>query len=92
MYIMCKIQVGCSWSRLQAEIKGQFNPIALRKAKIVFNFGLSKCNRAIGLRSGSSIVDKVQGYQSRGCMFDPLLQSFQMRETKVLSSCDIVGH
>ena len=36
----------------------QFNPIALRKAKIVYNFGLSECNRvatlaflnAIGLR------------------------------------------
>ena len=23
----------------------QFNPIALRKAKIVHNFGLSECNR-----------------------------------------------
>ena len=25
-----------------------FNPIALRKAKIVYNFGLSKCNRVKG--------------------------------------------
>ena len=24
------------------------NPIALRKAKIVYNFGLSKCNRVNG--------------------------------------------
>ena len=23
----------------------QFNPVALRKAKIVYNFGLSDCNR-----------------------------------------------
>ena len=26
-----------------------FNPIALRKAKIAHNFGLSECNRIIGL-------------------------------------------
>ena len=25
------------------------NPIALRKAKIVYNFGLSECNRVIGI-------------------------------------------
>ena len=28
-----------------------YNPIALRKAKIVFNFGLSECNRVKFLRS-----------------------------------------
>ena len=27
------------------ELFGDFNPIALRKAKIVYNFGLSECNR-----------------------------------------------
>ena len=27
-----------------------FNPIALRKAKIVYNFGLSECNRVIALQ------------------------------------------
>ena len=26
-----------------------FNPIALRKAKIVYNFGLSECNRIKGV-------------------------------------------
>ena len=30
---------------------GHFNPIALRKAKIVFNFGLSECNRVKGKKS-----------------------------------------
>ena len=29
----------------ESEIKSDFNPIALRKAKIVYNFGLSECNR-----------------------------------------------
>ena len=27
----------------------RFNPIALRKAKIVYNFGLSECNRVKGI-------------------------------------------
>ena len=27
------------------ELKDSFNPIALRKAKIVYNFGFSECNR-----------------------------------------------
>ena len=27
------------------EVKPHLNPTALRKAKIVYNFGLSKCNR-----------------------------------------------
>ena len=30
---------------LQLQTCGPFNPIALRKAKIVYNFGLSGCNR-----------------------------------------------
>ena len=29
----------------QGKIRQVFNPIALRKAKIVYNFGLSECNR-----------------------------------------------
>ena len=29
-----------------------FNPIALRKAKIIYNFGLSECNRVRLLRGG----------------------------------------
>ena len=36
-------------------VKRDFNPIALRKAKIAYNFGLSECNRV-----------KVNGYFSRG--------------------------
>ena len=35
-----------------------FNPIALRKAKIVYNFGLSECNRVnegLQLVSGGSV-------------------------------------
>ena len=28
-----------------AEVIAYINPIALRKAKIVYNFGLSECNR-----------------------------------------------
>ena len=29
----------------RAPNKMEFNPIALRKAKIVYNFGISECNR-----------------------------------------------
>ena len=36
-----------------------FNPVALRKAKIVYNFGLSECNRVKNLinRGNSSDAD-----------------------------------
>ena len=32
-----------------------FNPVALRKAKIVYNFGLSECNRVNTLRVSDEI-------------------------------------
>ena len=32
----------------------KFNPVALRKAKIVYNFGLSECNRVEALTSMNS--------------------------------------
>ena len=31
-----------------------FNPVALRKAKIVYNFGLSECNRVNG--EGTKVI------------------------------------
>ena len=34
-----------NWKRKETFILANFNPIALRKAKIVYNFGLSECNR-----------------------------------------------
>ena len=36
-----------------------FNPIALRKAKIVYNFGLSECNR---VKAGNTIYIFIQAY------------------------------
>ena len=33
------------WSNMKQQISYLVNPIALRKAKIVYNFGLSECNR-----------------------------------------------
>ena len=36
-----------------------FNPVALRKAKIVYNFGLSECNRIKGLKYFSPNVSYV---------------------------------
>ena len=32
-------------SKLQKLLEQVFNPVALRKANIVYNFGLSECNR-----------------------------------------------
>ena len=29
------------------KVESTFNPIALRKAKLVYNFGLSECNRVV---------------------------------------------
>ena len=34
-----------TWQKNQRKIYGYFNPITLRKAKIVYNFSLSECNR-----------------------------------------------
>ena len=34
----------------------QFNPIALRKIKIAYNFGLSECNRVNGFLNSISIT------------------------------------
>ena len=40
--------VGCAIKAQRVPPPMHFNPIALRKAKIIYNFGLSECN--IGLR------------------------------------------
>ena len=44
------------WGSLGGEKKHYFNPIALRKAKILYNFGPSECSRvkmvAFGYNSG----------------------------------------
>ena len=37
-----------AWDSAVTEKKLSLNPIALRKAKIVYNFGLSECNRVKG--------------------------------------------
>ena len=39
----------CSSQEQYPNVSAQFNPIALREAKIVHNFGLSGCNR-VGLK------------------------------------------
>ena len=44
---------------------GSLNPTALRKAKIVYNFGLSECN-------------KVKFFEQ--CMMLPLIRIFSMRQ------------
>ena len=37
-----------------------FNPIALRKAKIVYNFGLSECNRVKVVKGVKSCMKHYQ--------------------------------
>ena len=49
-----------------------FNPIALRKAKIVYNFGLSECNRVKVLRQNFL---HVTGKALTGCMNTVLVMS-----------------
>ena len=36
----------------------RFNPIALKKAKIVYNFGLSECNR-VNSKTRRNIFDEI---------------------------------
>ena len=42
-----------------SKIRCTVNPIALRKAKIVYNFGLSECNRVRGKKSTSIENEKM---------------------------------
>ena len=42
---MMQYQTDKGYSSYGEDKKLQLNPIALRKAKIVYNFGLSGCNR-----------------------------------------------
>ena len=42
---------------------GSFNPIALRKAKIVYNFGLSECNRVKVLKVSHTFSEICHTFQ-----------------------------
>ena len=44
-------------------IKSHFNPIALRKDKIVCNFGLSECNRVKGSYDKQNLTLMVISYE-----------------------------
>ena len=68
----------------------KFNPIALRKAKIVYNFGLSECNRVKrfilifpcgtfnfyknGFPNGEGEVGRVRVYGSAFVSFDIMIR------------------
>ena len=57
---------------------GAFSPIALRKAKIVCNFGLSECNRVnidqCLLKLSSNIYAFLDCFTVKTFMFDPSLK------------------
>ena len=54
------------------------NPIALRKAKIVYNFGLSECNRVKAYKmktvDSANRVDKEEVAHDEPPNLDPVLQ------------------
>ena len=49
--------------RLFYQSENYINPIALRKAKIVYNFGLSECNRVKDAFSFVDIIRANSGFQ-----------------------------
>ena len=55
----------------------QFNPFALRKAKIVCNFGLSECNRVKTFRR--AVMDEMLQH-----LLLPLVGLFQMAKIKIV--------
>ena len=48
------------WKKWFCNAVMHFNPIALRKAKIVYNFGLSECNTVINVDGTANRVDPTQ--------------------------------
>ena len=47
---------------LRQNVRNQINPIALKKAKIVYNFGLSECNSVKDVIVKKSVlIDKALG-------------------------------
>ena len=67
----------------------QFNPNALRKAKIVYNFGLSECNRVTGLKlaSASSTAISLHNLQSNLLMWSPLFFWLSCTQIKLKWTC-----
>ena len=60
-----------------------FNPTALRKTKIVYNFGLSECNRVKGYNFGLSECNRVKGN------FNLVLpENLVLSETSELQNCN----
>ena len=61
-----------AFSLKSLKISQNFNPIALRKAKIVYNFGLSECNRVkTDLGFGIALVEESLFYRrtAKQCNF-----------------------
>ena len=59
---------GCVANRAALDgegVKYELNPISLRKAKIVYNFGLYKCNRVKVTQIGHRV--KLFGQNARSC-------------------------
>ena len=54
----------------------QFNNVALRKAKIVYNFGLSECNRVNTSVYGGVSVQNLSDSTKIACSFGFELQYF----------------
>ena len=46
-------------SLTQIHFKNQFNPVALRKTKIAYNFGLSECSRVKDVVTSNRATDRV---------------------------------
>ena len=74
-----------------------FNPIALRKAKIVYNFGLSECNRVaqkragIGYNFGQSYCDRVKQKRAGiGYNFD-LSECNRVKQKKEQEVCTVLA-
>ena len=60
-----KIVALCKIGIKQRNVLIQLNPIALRKAKIVYNFGLSECNRVnVGLTNKYNLRDIIYSRHS----------------------------
>ena len=66
-----------------------FYPIALRKTEIVYNFGLSECNR-VKKKNVSLLGVYLFFYFSVDLIFEGLLQTEEKRKvTKIVSLCKI---
>ena len=65
----------------------QFNPVALRKAKIVYNFGLSECSRVNGVCLAQSVGHLTRKSGVLGSIHGLVLPLFQEGQLSVTGEC-----